>query len=104
MESFAIKECILTSLNWHGGLIKNVVAKRLMFFEANGILVFQVCRSNIIQHLKEQDAPFMLGVHCMTHYTNLAVEPLSNLHVVAMLETVSQTFYIYFSMNSKKHI
>jgi hypothetical protein len=101
---FGVKECILMSLNWHGGLIKNVVAKRLMCFEADGILMFQGYRSNIIQQLKEQDAPFMLGVHCMTHCTNLAVEPLSNLHVVAKLETICQTLYIYFSMSSKKHI
>jgi hypothetical protein len=56
-----------------------------------------------MQQLKEQDALFMLGVHCMAHRTNLAMEPLSNLHVVFKLETLCQRLYSYFSTSSKKH-
>ena len=64
---------------------------------------FQGYRFGIIQ-LKDQDAPFVLGVHCMAHHTNLAEEPLSNLHVVSKLEILCHALYSYFSMSSKKHL
>jgi hypothetical protein len=31
-----IKECIMTSLNWNGGLVDNAVANRLVCLGANG--------------------------------------------------------------------
>jgi hypothetical protein len=73
-------------------------------FEADGISVFQGCKSGVTQQFKEQDAPFMLGVPCLAHCTNLAVEPLSNLPMVSKLEILCQTLYRYHSMSSKKHL
>jgi hypothetical protein len=99
-----VKECILTSLSWHGGLEDNVVAERLVFFGTDEVSVFQGCRSSVTQQLKDQDASFMLGIHCMAHCTNLAVEHLSNLPIVSKLETLCQALYNYFSMSSKKHL
>jgi hypothetical protein len=102
--SSAVKESILTALNWHGGLVNSVVAKRLVCFRADGVSVIQGCRAGVTQQLKEQDALFLLGVHCMTHYSNLAVEPLSNLPVVSKLESLCQSLYTYFCTSSKKHL
>jgi hypothetical protein len=82
--------------------VDNVVADRLVYFGANGMFVFQGSRSGVTQRLKDQEAPFMLGVHCMAHRTNLEVEPLFNLHVVSKLVTFCQALYNYFSMSSKK--
>ena len=101
----AVKESITTSLHWHGRIIvDNVIAARLVCFEADGASVFQGCRSGIMQQLRDQDAPFLLGVHYMAHCTNLAMEPLSNLHVVSKLESLCQNLYTYFTMSSKKHL
>ena len=36
----AIKESILTSLSWHGGIVENLVAERLVCFRADGVFVF----------------------------------------------------------------
>lgn len=83
-----IKESIITSLNWHGGLVDSIVAERLVCFGTDGVYVFQGCRSNVTQQLKEQDAIFMPGFHCMAHHTNLLVEPLSNLPMVSKLEAL----------------
>jgi hypothetical protein len=65
----AVKESIVTSLNWHGRLVDSVVAERLVCFGVNGVSVFQGCRSGIKQQLKEHDAPFMLGglLHGSSH-------------------------------------
>jgi hypothetical protein len=68
------------------------------------MFVFQGCQSIVTQQLKDQEAPFMLGVYCMAHRTNLVVEPLSNLPVVSKLETLRQALYSYFIMSSKKHL
>lgn len=65
-----VKEFIVTSLNWYGGLVDSVVAKKLMCFGANGMSVFQGSKSSVTQQLKEHDAPFMLEVHYMAHCTN----------------------------------
>jgi hypothetical protein len=94
----------MTSLSWHGGLVDNVLAERLVCFGVDGMSVFQGCRCGVTQQLKDQEAPFMLGIHCMAHRTNLAVEPLSNLPVVSKLETLCQAIYSYFNMSSKKHL
>jgi hypothetical protein len=56
----------------------------------------------VTQQLKENNMPFMIGVYCMAHRTNLIVEPLSNL--VEKLETLCQALYNYFTMSSKKHL
>jgi hypothetical protein len=100
----AVKESIVTSLSWHGGLVDSAVAERLVCFGTDGVSVFQGYRSGVTQQLKEHDAPFILGMHCMAHHTNLAVKPLSNLPVVSKLETLCQALYTYFSMSAKKHL
>jgi hypothetical protein len=100
----ALKEAIITCISCHGGLSENVVAERMVSFGADGVSVFQGSRTGVTTQLKEHDAPFMIGVHCMVHRTNLAVEPLSNLPMVEKLETLCQGLYNYFTMSSKKHL
>jgi hypothetical protein len=73
-------------------------------FRADGISVFHGSRTGLMQQLKENDAAFIIGMHCMAHRTNLAVEPLSNLPMVEKLETPCQALYNYFTMSSKKHL
>jgi hypothetical protein len=99
-----VKESIITSLHWHGGIEDKVPATRLVCFGADGVSLFQGCRFGVTQQLREQDVPFLLGVHYMAHHTNLAVKPLSNLPVVLKLESLCQNLYTYFTMSSKKHL
>jgi len=49
-------------------------------------------------------APFMFGIHCKAHRTNLAVRALSNLHVVAKIEALCQAMFPYFSHSPKRHL
>ena len=46
----------------------------------------------------------MMAVHYMAHRINLAVQPLSNLPIVAKLENLCQAMYSYFSISSKRHL
>lgn len=80
------------------------MAERMVCFGADGVSVFQGLRTGVTMQLKQQHAPFMIGVHCMAHQTNLAVEPLSNLPMVEKLEMLCQGLYNYFTMSSKKHL
>lgn len=91
----AVKEAIIICISYHGRLSKNAVAEMMVSFRADGIFVFQGLRTGMTQQLKQNDAPFMIDVHCKAHRTNLAVEPLSNLPMVEKLETLYQALYNY---------
>jgi len=76
----------------------------LVCFGVDGVSVFQGSKNGVIVQMKDTIAPFMFGVHCMAHRTNLAVEPLSNLPVVSKLEALCQTMHAYFSHSPKRHL
>jgi hypothetical protein len=99
-----VKESIYAMLLWHIGLSQAQVAERLICFVAHGVSMFQGCMNDVIRQLKEYVAPFLFGVHCMAHRTNLEVEPLSRLPLVSKLETLCQAMYNYFKQSSKKHL
>lgn len=88
----------------HTGLTKVEVASRLVCFGADGALVFQGSRNGVTVQMQQYMAPFLFGVHCMAHCTNLAVEPLSNLPIVAKLESLCQAMYSYFCHSPKHHL
>jgi hypothetical protein len=85
-----------------GGLIQKETTKRLICFGCNGASVFQGCPTSVTFQLKEKFAPCMMVQHCMAHQTNLIVQVLLNLPMVAKLEDLLQSLYFYFS-NSLKH-
>ncbi len=51
---------------------------------------------------KEKVAPFLNGVHCFVHKTNLAVVTLWKLDLVHQLEGILQAIYAFFTHNPKK--
>jgi hypothetical protein len=56
----------------------------------------------VIIQLKKENAPFMIGVHCMSHYTNLIVQTLSIMSIVRKIEDVLQSLYAYYFHSPKK--
>ncbi len=50
--------------------------------------IFQGVRISMIIHLKNQNAPLMIGVHYMNHHTNLVIYTLSKLNIVGKIENV----------------
>ena len=88
----------------HSWLPQTEIAKRLICFGADGVSVFQGSRNNVTAQMKEHVAPFMFGIHCMAHRTNLAVQALSNLPVVAKIEALCQAMFSYFSHSPKRHL
>jgi len=53
----------------------------------------------VIIQIQHQYAPFVIGVHCITHGTNL-----SNIPLVSCIKNLLQCLYGYFNHNPKKYL
>jgi len=63
-----------------------------MTFGTDGVLVFQGTKSSVTWQIFDAWAPHSIGVHCMAHRTNLAVQILSHLQMVNRFEGLFHTF------------
>lgn len=95
---------ILTAAMWHGGLTETEVAERLICFGTDGAAIFQGCQTGVTTQLHYQQAPYMIGMHCVAHRTSLVVGTLSNLPMVAKLENLCKSLYSYFGSSPKHHL
>jgi hypothetical protein len=50
--------------------------------------VFQGVKTGVTVWIKNQNAPFMIGVHYMSHCINLVVQMLSKFSIVRKIEDV----------------
>jgi hypothetical protein len=66
-------KCVVQSLLQEGGLGQTNIATKLVAFGSNGVSVFQSSTSSVIKQIEETCTPFNLGVHCVSHTTNLAM-------------------------------
>ena len=99
-----VKETIVSVLDLHGGVTEKDLSKRLVCFGADGDSIFQGCNTGVTIQLKTYNAPYMFGVHCMAHRTNLAVQTLSNLPLVAKVDILCERLYNYFTVSPKRHL
>jgi hypothetical protein len=80
-----------------GGLTNELIGKKLMTFNTDGISIFQGTRLSVIQQIFERWLPHSMGFHCMVNITNLIVQILSHLQMVNKIEGLFQTLYNFFS-------
>ncbi len=78
------------------------VAKKLLCFGADVASIFQGGKTRVIKQIKETWAPFSMGVHCVAHRTNLAVQYLSNLTFITYIEAFMVNLYNYFNHSPKQ--
>ncbi len=81
-----IKGVILDVMGKYGGLTNSNMASKWICLGCDNDLVFQGIWSGVITQINEQIAPFLIGVHCVTHQTNLVVLVLSKLSLVMYIE------------------
>ena len=86
----------------YGGLTEQKIREGLITFGADGVSTFQGAKTGVTVQLVTKHAPFMVGVHCMAHRTNLAVQTLSEFEVVRHVEDVLAALYSYFSSSPKR--
>jgi hypothetical protein len=94
-------EVIMVALLKGGELTRGDVTKKLLCFGANVVSIFQQGKTRVIKQIKETWAPFLMGVHCVAHRTNLAVHYLSKLTFIACIEAFMVNMYNYFNHSPK---
>lgn len=89
-SSSTLLSTLLETLEQYGGLVRPEIAAKLVSFGADGVSVFQGVRTGVTVQLKDNHAPFVSGMHCMSHRTNLAVQTLSQVPLVTRIEELLQ--------------
>jgi hypothetical protein len=69
---------VVGSLLQEKGLGHTNIAAKLVAFGSNGVNVFQGAKLGVTKQIQETCTPFNLGVHCVSHTTNLAMQTLSS--------------------------
>jgi hypothetical protein len=83
-----LKHILVDAMVLYGDLNQDNIPFKLITFGANKVRVFQGVRTNVTVQLKNQNAPFMIGVHCTSHHINLVVQTLSKFDIVGKIEDV----------------
>ncbi len=79
-------KCIMMDvLVLYGDLTQENIASKLITFGVDRMSVFQGVKIGVTVQLKTQNALFMIGVHCMSHCTNLAMQTLSKMGIVGKI-------------------
>jgi hypothetical protein len=71
-----INKCVVASLLQQGGLGQTYIVAKLVAFGLDGVNVFQGAKFGETKQIQEACAPFNLGVHCVSHRTNLVIHTL----------------------------
>ena len=73
----------------------------MITFGADLVSTFKAAKSNILVQLITKHKPFVVGVHCVAHCTNLVVQTLTNFEVMKHVEDALATPCPYFSSSAK---
>ncbi len=87
----------------YGGLIEMEIANKLVYLGENGVNVFQGVKVGVTTQLMTKHVPYVNGVHCMAHHTNLVVWTLGGLSLVTKIESLLSFTYNYFAHSPKQH-
>ncbi len=55
------------------------------------------------KQIKDSWAPFSMCVHCVVHHTNLGMQSLGDLTLIAKIEGFMLNMYGYFNHSPKRH-
>jgi hypothetical protein len=99
-----ITSLIVKHLVRYGGFIEMEIANKLVCFRTNGVNVFQGVKVGVTTQLMMKHVPYVNGVHCMAHHTNLVVQTLGGLSLVTKTESLLSFTYNYFTHSPKRHV
>ena len=102
-----ITKMIFCALINEGGLTPHQIRDRFMTFGANGAdgaSVLQRKRNDVTNKLQVFHTPYIQGMHCVAHRSDLAIQCLSDLEMVARTETLLAVLHKYFSISPKRHL
>jgi hypothetical protein len=99
-----ITKMILGALTNEGGLTPHHIKDRFTAFGADGASVLQGKRNSVTNKLQVFHAPHMQDIYYVVHRSNLVVQCLSDLEMVARIETLLVVLYKYFCKSPKRHL
>jgi hypothetical protein len=99
-----LNEVIMNFIMKGERLSKEEMSKKLLCFGANGMNMFKGGKTGMTKQIKDSWAPFSMGVHCVAHRTNLAVQSLGDLTFIAKIEGFMLNMYDYFNHSPKRHM
>jgi hypothetical protein len=73
LSSDNLTKVIMEALTIAGGLPRDWIAQKIIYFKAYGVKVFQGAKNGVTKYIHDTFAPHSIGVHCMAHCTNLVV-------------------------------
>ena len=94
-----IIECVQSG----GGVDREMVARKLLSFGADGATVLQGCRFGVTVQITRDHAPFAMGVHCVAHRCNLACKALSSIGIFVVIEKALNMAHAYFARSPKRY-
>ena len=80
------------------------IARKLVFFGADGASVMQGNHNSLFVRLQASTAPYMIGIHFMGHRTNLAFKILSKERLVNKVDILVDDLHGMFCRSSKRVI
>ena len=79
------------------------IAQKVLSFGADGVSSLQGSRTGVTLQIKEKQAPFVIGVHCVAHRCNLTFKALSSLDIFGDIEKLLSVTYGYFCKSPKRY-
>ncbi len=95
-----LNNVILNCLPVYGDLTMQKVYNEFNFFGSNDVAMFIGVCSGVTTQIFKTLLPFMLAIHCVMHWTNLVMQPLSNPQCKTQ-GSFANHIYIFFLFTKK---
>ena len=92
--SNAILRLLIESMTTNGGMSLRDLSQKIICVGVDGCSVMHGIRAGFCVQLKRLYAPYMVGIHCMAHRTNLAYKILQSFDCVQKIEDLVRKAYV----------
>ncbi len=86
---------IVRSLINLGGLLMVNIANKVVCFGVDNVTIFQGLKIGVNVQFMNKHNPFIVGIHCMAHQCNLAMQIFSSLSLVVKIEVFLSFMHTY---------
>jgi len=86
-----------------GGLLEMDIVNKVVCFGVDGVTIFQGLKTGVTIQLMAKDSLYIVGIHCMAHRCNLAVQIFSSLTLIGKIESLLASMYLYYNQSPKRH-
>lgn len=88
------------------GSSRGDLISKLVFCCCKHVIIFQGMKAWVTMQLNKKHAPFVIGIHCMAHTCNLAMQSFLNISLVAKIKAMyiySPRIYIFLTLLDEEH-